>query len=441
MQNPYIDDNDNQPVDANRSPANATHPYYEYGASAQQPTTPQNYNTAPGQFQPEPDSTPPVRATTTRRSGVRTGAIIALVIIIALVFGTGLFAGWQFGRTSNSSSPNGNVATLQPGNNPPATVPALTGNNIEAVREAVVAKVRPAVVQVNVTTQGGGGLGSGVIIDGRGYIVTNNHVVNGAQTIEVVLYDGTRLPAQIVGTDPADDLAVIKVTPPKNGLTTVKIGDSTKLSVGQDVLAIGNPLGITQTVTSGIISALSRNVSEGQGGATLPDAIQTDAPINPGNSGGALVDMQGNLVGIPTLTAIDPQFNTPANGVGFAIPSNRVSFIAQQIIANGRVTHTGRAVLGVQVASVDANLAAQDNLSVDHGALIISLTQGYPAASAGLKPGDVIVQIDNTPVNDTASLGGALVNKNPGDTVAVHIYRGNQQLTINVKLGELQSGS
>ena len=441
MQNPYIDDNDNQPVDANRSPANATHPYYEYGASAQQPTTPQNYNTAPGQFQPEPDSTPPVRATTTRRSGVRTGAIIALVIIIALVFGTGLFAGWQFGRTSNSSSPNGNVATLQPGNNPPATVPALTGNNIEAVREAVVAKVRPAVVQVNVTTQGGGGLGSGVIIDGRGYIVTNNHVVNGAQTIEVVLYDGTRLPAQIVGTDPADDLAVIKVTPPKNGLTTVKIGDSTKLSVGQDVLAIGNPLGITQTVTSGIISALSRNVSEGQGGATLPDAIQTDAPINPGNSGGALVDMQGNLVGIPTLTAIDPQFNTPANGVGFAIPSNRVSFIAQQIIANGRVTHTGRAVLGVQVASVDANLAAQDNLSVDHGALIISLTQGYPAASAGLKPGDVIVQIDNTPVNDTASLGGALVNKNPGDTVAVHIYRGNQQMTINVKLGELQSGS
>ncbi|HEU0004334.1 MAG TPA: trypsin-like peptidase domain-containing protein [Ktedonobacteraceae bacterium] len=444
MQNPYIDNNEDQPGSANQPPAqaNATHPYYEYGAGPQQPTTPQNYNTAPGQLQPEPDHVPPpTRTTSTRRSGVRTGAIIALVIIIALVFGTGLFAGWQFGRTSNSSSPNSNVATLQPGNNPPATVPALTGNNTEAVRETVIAKVRPAVVQVNVTGQNGSSLGSGVIIDGRGYIVTNNHVVNGAQAIEVVLYDGTRLAAQLTGTDPADDLAVIKVTPPKNGLTTVKIGDSTKLRVGQDVLAIGNPLGITQTVTSGIISALSRNVSEGQGGATLPDAIQTDAPINPGNSGGALVDMQGNLVGIPTLTAIDPEFNTPANGVGFAIPSNRVSFIAQQLIENGKVTHTGRAVLGVQVASVDANLQAQDNLSVDHGALIISLTQGYPAASAGLQPGDVIVGIDNTPVNDTASLGGALVNKNPGDTVAVHIYRGNQQLTINVKLGELQSGS
>ena len=445
MQNPYSDDNEDWPGGANQQPAqaDATHRYYEYGAGPQQPTTPQNYNTAPGQFQPEPDYVPPpTRATPGGRNGIRTGAIIALVIIIALVFGTGLFAGWQFGRTSNSSSPGSNVATLEPGNNPPATVPALNGNNIEAVREAVIAKVRPAVVQVNVTLQNGSGaLGSGVIIDGRGYIVTNNHVVNGAQTVEVVLYDGTRLSAQVAGTDPADDLAIIKVTPPAKGLTTVKLGDSSKLTVGQDVLAIGNPLGITQTVTSGIISALNRNVSEGQGGATLPDTIQTDAPINPGNSGGALVDLQGNLIGIPTLTAIDPEFNTPANGVGFAIPSNRVSFIAQQIISTGQVTHTGRAVLGVEVASVDATLAAQDNLSVDHGAVIIRTVSGGPAASAGLQAGDVIVQIDNTPVNDTSSLGSALLNKNPGDTVAVHIYRGSQQMTINVKLGELQSGS
>jgi len=264
---------------------------------------------------------------------MRTGAIIALAVVLAVVFGTGLFAGWQFGRTNNSSSSNsGSVATLQPGNTPAVTVPQLTSNNIEAVREAVIAKVRPAVVQVNVTLQNGNAIGSGVIIDGRGYIVTNNHVVNGAQTLEVVLYDGTHLSAQIAGTDPADDLAVIKVTPPKNGLTTVKLGDSSKLQVGQDVLAIGNPLGNTETVTNGIVSALGRNVSEGQGGATLPDAIQTDAPINPGNSGGALVDLQGNLVGIPTLTAIDPEFNTPANGVGFAIPVNRVKTILPQFI-------------------------------------------------------------------------------------------------------------
>jgi S1-C subfamily serine protease len=293
-------------------------------------------------------------------------------------------------------------------------------------------------VEAKVTTGQGGGIGSGVIVDKRGYIVTNNHVVNGAQTIDVVLYDGTQLSAQLTGTDATDDLAVIKINPPGN-LTVISIGDSSKLKVGQDVLAIGNPLGITQTVTNGIISALGRSVSEGQGGAIIPNAIQTDAPINPGNSGGALVDMQGNLVGIPTLTAIDPQFNTPANGVGFAIPSNRVQSIVPQIIQTGQVTHTGRAALGVSVADVDPTLAAQDNLSVDHGALIVRLVPNGAAAQAGLQQGDVIVQINNQEITDTASLGDALGTKNPGDTVSVKVYRGNQQLTINVKLGELQA--
>src|SRR5579863_1323914 len=443
MQNPYIDENEEQPV-VNRvqpspAPATATYPYYQYGPGPQQPTSP-NYSPVPGQLPPVTDPRAPVTSTGGR--GLRTGAILALVVVLALVFGTGLFAGWQFGRTSGAVSSNSsNVATLQPGSTSAVTVPQLSGNNLEAVQEAVVAKVRPAVVEVDVTTQGGGAIGSGVIIDGRGYIVTNNHVVSGAQSLVVVLYDGTHLSAQLVGTDPADDLAVIKVAPPKNGLTTLKLGNSSQLQVGQDVLAVGNPLGITQTVTNGIISALGRSVSEGQGGATIPDAIQTDAPINPGNSGGALVDLQGNLIGIPTLTAIDPEFNTPASGVGFAIPSNRISFIAQQIISTGQVTHTGRAVLGVEVASVDATLAAQDNLSVNHGAVIINTVSGGPAATAGLQAGDVIVQVDNTPVNDTSSLGSALLSKNPGDTVAVHIYRGSQQMTINVKLGELQSGS
>ena len=245
----------------------------------------------------------------------------------------------------------------------------------------------------------------------------------------------------MTGTDPADDLAVLKVNPPSAGLTVATLGDSSKLQVGQDVLAIGNPLGITQTVTNGIISALGRSVSEGQGGATLPNAIQTDAPINPGNSGGALVDMQGNLIGIPTLTAIDPEFNTPANGVGFAIPSNRVAFIVPQIIQTGSVTHTGRAALGVRVTDVDPTVAAQDNLSVDHGALIVSVNPGSAAASAALQAGDVIIQVDNKAVNDVSSLGDALDTKNPGDTVSVKVYRGNQQLKINVKLGELQAGS
>ncbi|TMD47686.1 MAG: trypsin-like serine protease [Chloroflexi bacterium] len=268
--------------------------------------------------EPAPPPVPPRR----RGGGLRTGAIIGLILVLVVVFGVGLFAGWEFGR---------NGSTLAPG---AGQLPPLSGTTLDKVREAVVVKVTPAVVQVNVLTQNGGAIGSGVIIDSRGYIITNNHVVNGAQTIQVVLNDGTKLPAQLSGTDPPDDLAVLKIQPPGN-MTVATIGDSSQLRVGQEVLAIGNPLGITQTVTNGIVSALGRTVSEGQGGATISNAIQTDAPINPGNSGGALVDLQGNLVGIPTLTAIDPEFNTPANGVGFAIPSNRVKSIISQIIQTG----------------------------------------------------------------------------------------------------------
>src|SRR5947209_8829062 len=421
MQDPY---SDNQSEVAYQAPTQPAMPI----------TAP--HQALPGQMQ-MPPTTPPVNPR--RSNGMRTGAILTLSFVLLVVLGVGLFAGWQFGRTSTSTGgASSNVATLQPGTGPQSTVPALTGNNEQAVREAVIAKVRPAVVEVNVTTQQGGAIGSGVIIDGRGYIVTNNHVVSGAQNMTVTLYDGTNLKAQLVGTDPADDLAVVKINPPSKGLTVATIGDSSKLTVGQDVMAIGNPLGITQTVTHGIISALGRNVSEGQGGATIPNAIQTDAAINPGNSGGALVDMQGNLIGIPTLTAIDPEFNTPANGVGFAIPSNRVNFIATQIIQTGKVTHTGRAALGVRVADVDPNLAAQDNLSVDHGALIVSVVPNGAADQAHLQAGDVIVKIDDKQVTDTASLGDALISKSPGDTVSVQIYRGNQQMTVSVKLGELQ---
>ena len=268
--------------------------------------------------EPAPPPVPPRR----RGGGLRTGAIIGLILVLVVVFGVGLFAGWEFGRNGSTLAPSA------------GQLPPLSGTTLDKVREAVVVKVTPAVVQVNVLTQNGGAIGSGVIIDSRGYIITNNHVVNGAQTIQVVLNDGTKLPAQLSGTDPPDDLAVLKIQAPGN-MTVATIGDSSQLRVGQEVLAIGNPLGITQTVTNGIVSALGRTVSEGQGGATISNAIQTDAPINPGNSGGALVDLQGNLVGIPTLTAIDPEFNTPANGVGFAIPSNRVKSIISQIIQTG----------------------------------------------------------------------------------------------------------
>jgi S1-C subfamily serine protease len=361
---------------------------------------------------------------------MRTGAIFALTIVLLAVFGTGLFAGWQFGRSNMLAVADRGVASQ--------TVPALTESNIETVREAAIAKIKPAIVQVNVRTARGGGLGSGVIFDKRGYIVTNNHVVEGASRIQVVLSNGTKLPARLVGTDPADDLAVIQINPPAN-IVVAEIGDSSKLRVGQEVLAIGNPLGITQTVTNGIISALNRTVSAQ--GATIPNAIQTDAPINPGNSGGGLVDLQGKLIGIPTLAAIDPEFNTPANGVGFAIPSNRVKVIVPQLIKDGKVAHTGRAALNISAASVDLGFARLNRLAVDQGVYISDVIAGGAADRAGLQTGDVIVQVEDYDIPDNSALSDALAAKNPGERVMVKIYRNNQQLTINVTLGELQAGA
>lgn len=389
---------------------------------------------APAAFAPAQATSPFVTPVQPKRSGLRTGTLLALLVLLAVVFGTGLFAGWQFGRTGTSPTGSG---VFQPGSNSSVAIPQLNGNNADAVREAVINKVQPGVVQINVVSTSQRALGSGVIIDGRGYIVTNNHVVANASSIQVTLADSSTFSAQVVGSDPADDLALIKITPPASGLSVVNFADSSRLRAGQEVLAIGSPLGNTETVTRGIVSALNRTISEGQNGPTIPDAIQTDAPINPGNSGGALVDMQGNLVGIPTLNAIDTEFNTPANGLGFAIPSNRVKFIAQQLITTGHVTHTGRAILGVGVTTVDQNLAARAHLGTTSGVLVESVSAGGPAAAAHMQTGDVIVKLNNTTIHNTADLSRALLQHKPDETVALKIYRGGQPLTLNVTLSEL----
>ena len=255
--------------------------------------------------------------------GSRTGAIICLMLLLAVIFVVGGVAGWLFHGANSSAA----------GTTTPTTT--VTASALDAEREAVVAKLRPTVVEVSVTLTNAAALGSGVIIDRRGYIVTNNHVVSGALTIQVVLSDGTKEPAKLTGADASNDLAVLKIAVPQGGLSVATLGNSSQLRGGQEVLAFGNPLGDTGTVTNGIVSALKRTVSEGHGGAVIHNAIQTDAPINPGNSGGALVDLQGNVVGIPTLTAIDPEFNTPANGVGFAIPSDRVKVVVAQLTPPG----------------------------------------------------------------------------------------------------------
>ena len=273
----------------------------------------------PPTYPPVPVAAPP---TPPQKRPGRAGAMVLLVLVLALIFGVGLFAGWEFVGSRSSSATTSTAAT--------ASATSSSGTTLEAQQEAAIAKVEPAVVELEVTTTQGRQIGSGVIIDTKGDIVTNNHVVSGEQSIEVVLYNGSTEQAQLVGTNAADDLAVVRIQPFAH-MMVVQFGDSSKLVVGQEVLAIGNPLGITETATNGIVSALNRSLTESTG-TTISHAIQTDAAVNPGNSGGALINLQGQFVGIPTLTAVNTESNTDANGVSFAIPSNLVQTVVQQIL-------------------------------------------------------------------------------------------------------------
>src|SRR5437660_659717 len=254
----------------------------------------------------------------------RGGAILLFSLVLAIIFGVGLFAGLEYAGSSTGSTTTTtkSVATT--------TTTSSSGSTIETLQETAIAKIEPAVVELDVTTTQGEQIGSGVIIDTKGDIVTNYHIVNGEESITTVLYNGNKVQAQLVGTNTADDLAVVRIQPFAN-MTVAQIGDSSRLVVGQEVLAIGNPLGITETATKGIVSALNKSVTESTG-TTISNAIQTDAAMNPGNSGGALINLQGQLIGIPTLTAVNTESNTAANGVSFAIPSNLVQTVVQQIL-------------------------------------------------------------------------------------------------------------
>jgi S1-C subfamily serine protease len=295
--------------------------------------------------------------------------------------------------------------------------------------------VLPSVVEIRTSS----GLGSGVIYDDAGDIVTNDHVVGSATSFQVQLANSTTaLSATLVGTYAPDDLAVIKVKGAKN-LHPASFGDSSKLQVGDLVLAMGNPLGLASSVTDGIVSAVGRTVSEPQGGdspgATLPDAIQTSAAINPGNSGGALVNLAGEVVGIPTLAAVDQQVGGgAAPGIGFAIPSNIVKDIAGQLVRSGRVTNSHRAALGVRVSTV----AGPDGQPAGIG--IVQVTAGGAADKAGLKAGDVITAVNGTATPDAETLSTVLAGLQPGQTVTVQVTRaGGGTATVHVTLGQLSA--
>ena len=343
-----------------------------------------------------------------------------LAVLLALTLGA-----------CSSSSGTKNAATTVPTATTRQTGPAGQGSeggvaaSLEDAFVNVVAKVRPSVVEVAT----GSGLGSGVVYDTKGNIVTNAHVVGDATRFKVSLVDGRTLDGTLVGSYPPNDLAVVKVSS-SDGLTPAAFADSAAVKVGQIALAIGNPLGLESSVTDGVVSSTGRTVSEGDG-VVLPSMIQTSAPINPGNSGGALVDLNGAVMGIPTLAAVSPDL-AQAPGIGFAIPSNTVKLIADQLIATGKVTNSGRAALGISGSTV-VNRSGQAA-----GVLVRSVQDGRPAASAGIKPGDVITAINGKPTPTLDDLQTVLAGLAPGQEATVDVTHpdGSKQ-SYKLTLGSL----
>ena len=303
--------------------------------------------------------------------------------------------------------------------------------------EAVAAKVVPSVVNIAVESRDVFGtssaVGSGVIIRADGYILTNNHVVEGATKIVVRL--GTiDMTATVVGTDPTSDLAVIKIA--KTGLPAATLGSSADLQVGEEVIAVGSPFGLDKTVTSGIVSALHRaNLTQGQSGLTsYTNLIQTDASINPGNSGGALADLSGAVVGINTLI-LSPSGQlgqSQSAGIGFAIPIDFAKGIADQLVAGKKITHP---YLGVSTASVDQAIAQYYDLPVSSGALIQQVSTGSPAEAAGLKVGDIIVRMGGTAIGSSEDVFTAVRAAAIGQKISVEVARGSRTMTMDVTLG------
>lgn len=292
----------------------------------------------------------------------------------------------------------------------------------------IVEAVGPSVVTVFVKGAQGEGSGSGVIWDAEGRIVTNDHVIADARQVEVALANGTRLDARVLGTDPRTDLAVVDVA--GDDLPAAEFAESLP-RVGELALALGSPLGFTNTATAGIVSALHRDLPSGGQTPALVDLLQTDAAISPGNSGGALVNGDGVVIGI-NVAYIPPQAQAVA--IGFAIPSPVVLDVVPQLIESGKAEH---AYLGVVPTPVTEQLRNAFDLGVDEGALIRSVTEGTPAADAGLREGDVVVAIDGTPIRSVEDLYAAVRDHDPGDTVEVRIVRRGDRRTVELTLGRL----
>lgn len=321
------------------------------------------------------------------------------------------------------------------GRDDPATARAVApaaADDLQSRYQRVIKEVLPSVVQIQASHD----LGSGVVYDDKGHIVTNAHVVGAEKKFLVTTANSEEpLTASLVYSYPEQDLAVIRLDQVPDGLRPAVFGDSEKVEVGRIVLAMGSPLGLSSSVTEGIVSATGRTVSEGSSGggtgATIANMVQTSAAINPGNSGGALVDLDGRVIGIPTLAAADPDLGgSAAPGIGFAIPASMVRTVADQIVRTGKVVDSGRAALDITARTV------VDDRYQPIGVAVVTARGGGAADRAGLRPGDVITRVGGRPITTVTSLSEALAADRPGQRTTVTYQRDGVQRTAEVTLGE-----
>ncbi|HZT95794.1 MAG TPA: trypsin-like peptidase domain-containing protein [Chloroflexota bacterium] len=354
--------------------------------------------------------------------------IILATSFLVIAFGAGYLTNLALTQPRADAAPARSATA-------PQVASAATSTSVDSVFERAYAQASRSVVFVNNV---GVGSGSGIVFDTNGDIVTNDHVVAGSKKFQVTLNNGKVYPATLVGTDIADDLAVIHVN--ASGLVPAHFAKAGSYQVAQTVLAIGSPLGLKQTVTSGLISGLDRTQQE-PNGSYIPNAIQTSAPINPGNSGGALVTLNGVVVGIPTTVQTSTTNNQSVQDVGFAIPASRVTFVAGQIINTGRVAHTGRPYLGVSVGDSSNQQSfpffGQGSGSTVAGAVVNQVGASSPAGRAGIQQGDVIVKFNGLQVTSADDLLTDLSTTKPGQAVSVELNRNGATKTIRLTLGEL----
>jgi S1-C subfamily serine protease len=356
-------------------------------------------------------------------------ALVALMLILGGFFAGGLILAAQH------NAAQGPVVVSSSGSSVSST---LDAQQAQVAAETVVQNVEKSVVTVYSSGSAGSAIGSGEFVTSDGYISTNDHVVNGFSSFSVTLSDGTSLPATLVGADQQDDLAVLKVN--QSNTPAITLADSSGATVGEFVVALGSPLGQANSASFGAISALNQTETEqsdsfsSTSGPILTGMIQTSAPLAPGNSGGALIDLDGKMVGIPTLAATSGgQQSTASSTIGFAIASNRVAFVVNQLIHSGKLTSTNQGFLGISTRNA-GNGFTSDGVAVSgftqdaHGAT--------PAQSAGLQVGDVIVAVNGQSISTQEDLAGTVLSQTPGAKISVEVQRGTSQQTVQVTLGE-----